>query len=61
MLFGKYPFDKATKKDPKYNLIIMHESEQYWKLFDDLNLSEEVKDLVVKMLDPTPKRRPTLE
>ena len=64
IVIGFFPFeDAAVKTDYYYNLIITGNFSLYWSKFGKNNttLSDEFKDMVVKMLSFNPKDRPNVE
>ena len=56
-------FASATNNDPHYQLIINHNYEQYWNSeeFNKLNLSQDFKDLVIRLFAHDPNQRPTID
>ena len=57
----KYGFDKSKKADKFYRLIIKKKYEEYWKKKQLENLSDDFKNLYVKMVAFEPGERPTFE
>ena len=58
---GIFPFQEATPQDNYYSLILAGDIEGYWAKTGGQNLSPELKDLLIKMLSPDFKDRPTIE
>jgi len=54
---GFFPFDKAEKNEFVYNKIVENNHEKFWILVGDSGLSDEFKDLIVKMLSYDPITR----
>ena len=66
MMFGNYPFAKATKRDAAYKCIINGGFDKFWKHHEkksgiDKSISDEFKDLFQQMVNPNPARRPTAD
>ena len=60
----KFGFIEANKKDAYYRLIITRHYEQYWNIVRkkiNKELSEELKNLYIKMISFRPEKRPTIE
>jgi len=60
IVLGIFPFSEAKKDEYYYKLIYEGKLEKYWKKTGGENLSEEFKDLVLKMLAYNPAKRPTI-
>jgi serine/threonine protein kinase len=58
---GIFPFKEAKKDEYFYNLILSGKLEQYWSKVGGQNLSEEFKDLILKMFAYDGSKRPTIE
>lgn len=58
---GIFPFKEAKKDEYFYNLLLQGKFEQYWKKTGGENLSNEFKDLILKMFSYDGKKRPTIE
>lgn len=58
---GIFPFKEAKKDEYFYNLILSGKLEHYWKKVGGQNLSEEFKDLILKIFSYDGKKRPTVE
>ena len=61
IVLGIFPFSEAKKDEYYYKLIYEGKLEKYWKKTGGENLSEEFKDLVLKMLAYNPAKRPTID
>merc|ERR1719329_2133577 len=57
---GIFPFKEAKKDEYFYNLILQGKLEQYWKKVGGNNLSDEFKDLILKMFSYDGNKRPTI-
>jgi serine/threonine protein kinase len=58
---GIFPFKEAKKDEYFYNLILQGKLEQYWDKVGGKSLSDEFKDLILKMFSSDPSKRPTVE
>ena len=58
---GIFPFKEAKKDEFFYNLIIKGDLEQYWKKTGGQNLSDDFKDLIIKMFSYDSTKRPTID
>lgn len=58
---GIFPFQEAKKDEYYYNLLLKGDYETYWKKTGGDNLSDEFKDLVLKMFSYDGSKRPTLQ
>ena len=60
---GIFGFDSARNTDIYYNLIKHKNYDKYWnkQQFQNLNLSNNFKDLYLRMVSYQPNERPTLE
>ena len=58
----KIGFGKASRKDPYYRLIMIKRFDKYWQVVSNQlpNLSNELKDLYLKMVCYDPENRPTI-
>ena len=67
LVTGNLGFNRATKHDPKYNMIMNKNYGKYWKIvesqhqFNGITLSQEFKDLYLKMVEYNPKYRPSID
>ena len=61
LVTGLYGFHAANENDQFYNLIIQQNIAQYWQnLGNQINVSQEFKNLFIGMVDPNPAQRPTI-
>ena len=61
LMTGKVGFFEASRSDDFYKYIIMKKTEEYWDIIDkDKKLSNEFKELYIKMVAYNPKDRPTI-
>ena len=58
---GIFPFKEAKKDEYFYNLILTGKLETYWKKVGGTKLSDDFKDLVLKIFSHDGKKRPTVE
>lgn len=66
MVLGLRPFEEARKNDNRYKCIILNRPDIFWRMHlralpKSTVLSEEFKDLIVRMFQPTPEKRLTLD
>lgn len=61
MVQGTFPFQLPDKDDAYYRLIVEGRIDDYWETMDGHSLSDEFKDLVLRMLSYDPSCRPTIE
>ena len=61
IVHGILPFQKASKDDYFYGMVARGEYEQYFEKVKGEGLSADFKDLIMKMLAPVGKDRPSLE
>ena len=69
MVVGHYPFEKACREDPLYNLICQRQYDRFWAIHKELaekagrtvELSEELRDLIIQMLKKYPSDRISLK
>ena len=57
----RYGFDKSKKTDKYYGLIVEKKYEEYWKKLKLENLSDDFKNLYLKMVAFEPGERPTFD
>lgn len=56
------PFDQAKARDPCYKLIHQNKPQEYFAVFEKCApISEELKDLLFKMMSSNPAKRPTFD
>lgn len=58
---GIFPFKEAKPDEYFYNLILKGKFDIYWKKVGGESLSEDFKDLVMKMVHYNPNKRPSIE
>lgn len=61
IVLGIFPFSEAKKDEYYYKLIYEGKLDKYWKKTGGETLTEDFKDLVLKMLAYNPAKRPTIE
>ena len=54
---GSFPFDRASYSDEKYRFIVKKNYGRFWEYFDFMDISEEFKDLINKLICVTPSQR----
>ena len=54
---GSFPFDRASYSDEKYRFIVKKNYKRYWEYFNFVDISEEFKDLINKLICVTPAQR----
>lgn len=57
---GIFPFEQAKRSDKIYQLIINQKLDSYWKKVRAYDLSDEFKDLIIKMVSYDASKRPTI-
>lgn len=58
LVLGKFTFKNASEDDPLYSLIISKNYEKFWnKILGNKKLSDDFKDLYMKMVEYNPKER----
>merc|ERR1711998_124017 len=58
---GTFPFQEAKKSDYYFDLLIKGETEKYFQRTGAEKLSDEFKDLMVRILSHDGSKRPTLK
>ena len=58
---GDFPFYGTNFSDDKYQKIIRGQYDSFWKYFDSIEISDEFKDLIVNLINPTPSKRLSLD
>ena len=58
---GIFPFQEARKDDYYYKYIYNNKPEDYWKKTGATGVSDNFKDLMLRMLSYDPSKRPTIE
>ena len=65
LVTGNPGFNKATKIDKKYHMIMQKKYDEYWQMVESqtpgIKFSQEFKDLYIKMINYNPQQRPTVE
>lgn len=66
MMTGRYPFEQAIRKDELFNLICERKFSRFWAIHKEtldpsVVLSEELQDLIIRMLKKYPSDRITLD
>jgi len=61
MVMGIFPFSEARKDEFFYSLLHEGKHEEYWKRTGGEDLSDEFKDLILKMFNYDGKKRPTID
>ena len=61
MVQGIFPFNEAIKEDYYWNLLASGQTDRYWHKTGGQGLSENFKDLILKMINPDPVKRPTVD
>ena len=54
---GNFPFINASFSDEKYRYIVKKNYERFWEFFSDIEISEEFKDLINKLISINPSQR----
>jgi len=57
---GIFPFQEAREDDYYYKLLCSGKNEKYWRKTGGDYLSKEFKDLMERMLNYDPSKRPTI-
>ena len=60
LVTGQFGFKSSTPNDDFYGLIMAQNRDHYWQLIANHNLSQEFKDLFIRMVNPNPAQRPTI-
>merc|ERR1712167_525806 len=58
---GIFPFEEAKKDEYFYNLILNGKLDTYWQKVGGQNLSDDFKDLILKMFSYDGTKRPTID
>jgi len=61
IVHGIFPFREAKPDEYFYNLIKKGDLKTYWKKVGGEHLSDEFKDLFIKMVSYDPEKRPTVD
>lgn len=60
IVMGIFPFQEAKPDDYYYRMLLSGKQDKYWKKTGGADLSSEFKDLIEKMLNYDPAKRPTI-
>lgn len=58
---GIFPFSEATKDEYYYKYLVKGKYDKYWKKTGGEGLSDDFKDLIIRMLSYEPEKRPTIQ
>ena len=58
---GEFPFESATYSDDKYKFIIKGRFPKFWENFNDIDISDEFKDLINRLISLNPAKRLTID
>ena len=58
---GKFPFRNKSFSDDTYKCIIKKRYDKFWEHFSDFGVSEELKDLINKLITANPSQRITID
>ena len=58
---GDFPFQSATYSDDKYKFIIKSRFKQFWEFFNNVNISNEFKDLINNLISLNPTKRLSID
>ena len=58
---GEFPFESSTYSDDKYKFIIKGRFQKFWENFDNIDISDEFKDLINRLLSLNPSKRLTTD
>ena len=61
IVLGIFPFKEAKKSEYFYNLLLQGDHQKYWKKTGGESLSDEFKDLILKLFSYSGNKRPTIE
>lgn len=61
MIQGTFPFSQARTDEYYYKYLVRGETEKYFKKTGSADLSDDLKDLLVKMFSQNPAERPSIE
>ena len=62
LMIGRFGFYEASRNDDLYKLIMKKKYDEYWDILDkDKKLSNEFKELYIKMVSYVPKERPSID
>ena len=60
IVLGIFPFKEAKKDEYFYKMIFDGKLNHYWKKTGGMNLSDDFKDLIIKMFSHDAKTRPSI-
>ena len=60
LVAGQFGFHSSAPNDQLYGLIMAQNFAQYWQHFANLNLTQEFRNLFIRMVNPNPAQRPTI-
>ena len=58
---GEFPFESANYSDSKYKFIMKGRFPKFWENFNNIEISDEFKDLINKLLSHNPTKRLTTD
>ena len=58
---GDFPFNSATYSDDKYKFIIKKKYDRFWEYFNYIEISDEFKDLINKLICSNPAKRLSID
>lgn len=58
---GEFPFESATYSDDKYKFIIKRNFTKFWEYFNNIDISDEFKDLINGLINLNPAKRLTID
>ena len=58
---GEFPYEIASFSDDKYRYIIKKNYNRFWEYFNDIEISDEFKDLINGLICITPSQRFNIE
>ena len=58
---GEFPFESATYSDDKYKFIIKGRFSKFWENFNNIDISDEFKDLINRLISLNPSKRLTTD
>lgn len=61
MVVGHFPFEEAKSSDFFYKIILKGQIDKYWRITGEEKLSDDFKDLCMKMFSFDGNKRPTIE
>ena len=61
MVQGQFPHGTKILKDKYYDMIKNRKYEAYFQAVDSTDLSDQFKDLIVRLLDYVPSKRPSID